>query len=175
MRTSSRPASPRQQEIRVLQETLHLEHSTWQFYQGASHHLTDPDEAQAVADFASDHRQHLIALRTRLALLGSNIHNASPGERLRRVGQRLFNRIGDSASLLARLGRQEALMHSHYRSIAVTDLSRASRGLMLHSLCDEQGHHRWLEDRLRTLRRHSIMPVHVIPHLATSHWAHARL
>ncbi len=172
---TSRPVSPRQQEIRILQDTLSLEHSIWQLYEGAAHHFSDPDEAQAVADFASDHRQHVIALRTRLALLGSNIYGATAGDRLRRAGQRLLGHMCDGASLLAKLCRQEAMMHSHYRGVDVSALSRASRGLMLHSLCDEQGHHRWLGERLSTLRRSAPVPVHTLPHVATTHWAHARL
>ena len=120
--TSSRP-----QEIALLEQALRLEYGLWDLCCAVGDPDALPHNPPPAVRRAADHRQHIIALRTRLAILGRLAPQQRALGRLRRALLHVWRQVGRSGPLLSAIAQHEQQLASLYAQADVGTLGRASR------------------------------------------------
>lgn len=168
----------RAQEVAALRHLLHLQQAVWSLYGCLASHAAGPRAQRMAVACGGDHRQHIIALRTRLALLGANVSAWPAPRRLRLVGLQLLGHLGLTGALRDALLRAEAELRDACRSLDTSELSACSVEIVERILADERDHAVTLRAITEASTPQASALAAELPgdfKVASKHWAFARL
>ena len=137
---TSKGTSTRHHEAAILRDILQLELSTWGLYRCLADTAATAANRREAITLGSDHRQHIIALRTRLALLGATSPRLPPPRRLQLWGLLLLGWMGSNRRIVDALIRAEGQLRQACLTLPTDVLGPGSRSLVQRILADTVAH-----------------------------------
>lgn len=130
----------------LVQDLLYLEHDAIAAYDATIDKLDNQAHKAKIAEFRSDHVEHVETLRRMADLLGIEAPEKGDAKQMLTTGKIAFaNLFGDSAILKAMKTNEDDTVSAYERASRHSDAVPESQAFFAKALADEQRHRDWME------------------------------
>lgn len=134
----------------LVQDLLYLEHDAIAAYDATIKRLDNPEYQAKIAEFRSDHVEHVETLTRMADMLGIEAPQEGDAKQMLTTGKiAMANIFGDGAILKAMKTNEDDTVTAYERASRHADAIPESRQFFAKALADEQRHRAWMEQTAR--------------------------